>query len=41
MFKAKKVNSKTTMDSSSIKLSKEPNFPNSSFNFKQMEMGEF
>jgi hypothetical protein len=29
------------MDSSSIKLSKEPNFPNSSFNFKQMEMGEF
>lgn len=41
MFTIKKTNSKPTMDSPSIKLSKEPNFPNSSLNFKQMEMGKF
>ncbi len=38
---AQKTNSKTTMYSSSIKLSKELDFPNSFLNFQQMEMEEF
>jgi hypothetical protein len=40
MLEAKKPNSRTIMDSLSIKVSKEPKVLDSFFNFKQMEMVE-
>jgi hypothetical protein len=41
MLRAKKPNSKATMDSSSIKLSKETKISKKKINFKQMEMSKF
>jgi hypothetical protein len=41
MLEAKKPNSRATMDSFSIKLSKEIEILLSSFNFKQLQMAKF
>jgi len=41
MLEAKKPNSRTTMDSFSIKLSKEIKFFVSFLNFKQLQMAKF
>jgi hypothetical protein len=41
MLEAKKPNSRTIMDYSSIEVSKEPKVLDCFFNFKQMEMVEF
>jgi len=41
MLKAKKLNSRATMDSFSIKLSKEIEIIASSLNFKQLQMAKF
>jgi hypothetical protein len=41
VLEAKKPNSRTTTNSSTIKLSKELEIPNSYLSFKQMEMVKF